>query len=65
MIHKYDVTIRIMRESDFPTVVLDVKSTNLQAIKCYQKCGFRVVKELEDSSLLMEWELHSSRTLKK
>lgn len=43
------------------TVVLDVKSNNLQAIKCYQKCGFRVVKELEDSSLLMEWELHSSR----
>jgi len=36
-------------------VVLDVKNTNLQAIKCYEKCGFRIVKELEDNHLLMEW----------
>lgn len=36
-------------------VVLDVKSTNLQAIKCYEKCGFRIVKGLEDDHFLMEW----------
>lgn len=36
-------------------VVLDVKSTNLQAIKCYEKCGFRIVKSLEDDHFLMEW----------
>ncbi|QUG43394.1 GNAT family N-acetyltransferase [Psychrobacillus sp. INOP01] len=36
-------------------VVLDVKSTNLQAIKCYEKCGFLIVKGLEDNHLLMEW----------
>lgn len=36
-------------------VVLDVKSTNIQAIKCYEKCGFRVVKNLKDNHLLMEW----------
>ena len=36
-------------------VVLDVKSTNLQAIKCYEKCGFLIVKDLEDNHLLMEW----------
>ncbi|SDN47791.1 aminoglycoside 6'-N-acetyltransferase [Psychrobacillus sp. OK028] len=36
-------------------VVLDVDSTNLQAIKCYEKCGFQVVKGLEDNHLLMEW----------
>lgn len=36
-------------------IALDVKSTNFQAIKCYEKCGFRVVKDLEDNHLLMEW----------
>ncbi len=36
-------------------VMLDVNGTNLQAIKCYEKCGFRVVKGLEDNHLLMEW----------
>lgn len=36
-------------------VVLDVKSCNIKAIKCYEKCGFRIVKGLEDNHLLMEW----------
>ncbi|MFJ7827391.1 GNAT family N-acetyltransferase [Psychrobacillus sp. NPDC096623] len=40
---------------DVSKVVLDVKRTNLQAIKCYKKCGFLIVKELEDTHLLMEW----------
>jgi len=36
-------------------VVLDVKDTNLQAINCYKKCRFQMVKKLEDNHLLMEW----------
>lgn len=36
-------------------VALNVKGTNLQAIKCYKKCGFLIVKDLEDNHLLMEW----------
>ena len=36
-------------------VVRDVKRTNLQSIKCYGKCGFRVLKDLEDDHFLMEW----------
>lgn len=39
---------------DVSKVVLDVQSTNIQAIKCYEKCGFHVVKELENDYLLME-----------
>jgi len=35
-------------------VVMDVKGTNLQAINCYEKCGFQIVKKLEDNHLLME-----------
>lgn len=42
---------------DVSKVVLDVKSTNIQAIKCYEKCGFQVMRELEDDHLLMEWVL--------
>lgn len=37
-------------------VVLDVKSTNVRAIKCYEKCGFHQVRILEDNHLLMEWK---------
>lgn len=40
---------------DATEVILDVKRTNIQAIKCYEKCGFRIVKSLEDDHFLMEW----------
>lgn len=40
---------------DVSKVVLDVKETNLQAINCYKKCGFQIVKNLEDNHFLMEW----------
>ena len=42
-------------EMDVDKVVLDVKCTNLRAIKVYEKCGFRIVKDLEDNYFLMEW----------
>lgn len=41
---------------DASKVVLDVKDTNLQAIKCYEKCDFQMVKKLENNHLLMEWK---------
>ncbi|MDZ5473057.1 GNAT family N-acetyltransferase [Bacillus sp. 31A1R] len=37
-------------------VVLDVKKNNIRAIACYKKCGFRIVKVLEDEKWLMEWK---------
>ncbi|MFF2753709.1 GNAT family N-acetyltransferase [Psychrobacillus sp. NPDC058041] len=36
-------------------VILDVKNTNVRAIKCYEKCGFRTVGSLENNYSLMEW----------
>ncbi|WP_391118208.1 GNAT family N-acetyltransferase [Psychrobacillus sp. L3] len=36
-------------------VILDVKNTNVRAIKCYEKCEFRKVRSLENNYSLMEW----------
>jgi len=36
-------------------VVLEVKKSNIRAISCYEKCGFRKIKELNDDFYLMEW----------
>jgi len=36
-------------------VVLEVKTNNSRAISCYEKCGFRKIKELNDDLVLMEW----------
>ncbi|WML50485.1 GNAT family N-acetyltransferase [Neobacillus sp. PS3-34] len=38
-------------------VVLEVKNTNVRAISCYEKCGFRKVQTLNDNFYLMEWEI--------
>ncbi|MEI5908969.1 GNAT family N-acetyltransferase [Bacillus spongiae] len=36
-------------------VVLEVKNNNTRAISCYEKCGFKRIKELNDDLNLMEW----------
>lgn len=36
-------------------VILDVNNTNVRAINCYEKCGFRIVGTLENNYSLMEW----------
>ncbi|MGM0837675.1 MAG: GNAT family N-acetyltransferase [Bacillota bacterium] len=36
-------------------VVLEVKNNNTRAISCYEKCGFRKIKELTIDLYLMEW----------
>jgi aminoglycoside 6'-N-acetyltransferase len=37
-------------------VVLEVKKNNHRAISSYKKCGFRVVKDLNNDLRLMEWQ---------
>ncbi|WP_413303438.1 GNAT family N-acetyltransferase [Bacillus sp. 1P10SD] len=37
------------------TVVLEVKTKNSRAISCYEKCGFRKIKKLNNDLILMEW----------
>ncbi|MDQ1147650.1 aminoglycoside 6'-N-acetyltransferase [Bacillus sp. SORGH_AS 510] len=36
-------------------VLLDVKTHNYRAISCYEKCGFKKIKKLNDDFILMEW----------
>jgi aminoglycoside 6'-N-acetyltransferase len=36
-------------------VLLDVKNTNVRAIRCYKKCGFQIVRSLENNYSLMAW----------
>lgn len=42
-------------EEDVHKVLLEVKNTNVRAIRCYEKCGFQIVTSLESDYSLMEW----------
>ncbi|SES93022.1 GNAT family N-acetyltransferase [Paenibacillus sp. NFR01] len=41
-------------------VALEVKRTNPRAIRCYEKCGFKRVKNLAEDMILMEWVNNAS-----
>jgi aminoglycoside 6'-N-acetyltransferase len=41
-------------------VVLEVKKNNNRAISSYKKCGFRVVKDLNNDLSIMEWQKKSN-----
>lgn len=45
----------LTKNENVTKVVLDVKSHNIRAIKCYKKCGFKKIAELDGGFDLMEW----------
>jgi aminoglycoside 6'-N-acetyltransferase len=47
----------IKKEERADVVVLDPEMSNLRAIRCYEKAGFKVVKPLDHKRLLMACEL--------
>ncbi|HWL23798.1 MAG TPA: GNAT family N-acetyltransferase [Ureibacillus sp.] len=43
------------QSQDVSKVVLEVKKMNGRAISSYKKCGFRILKDLNEDYYLMEW----------
>jgi aminoglycoside 6'-N-acetyltransferase len=44
----------LFTEKNAELITLDPKSDNIRAISCYQKCGFKKVKRLDNNRVLME-----------
>ncbi len=48
----------ISQHKDVDMIILDPAVSNVRAIRCYEKCGFRKIKKINNgANLLMEYRI--------